>query len=396
MTTSLCPEAENRPEERLLLYALQAHLDSKKHSRLRSQAQEELDWDYVLESASRHGVMPLLYSSLSTVCPEAVPQAILPKLEEQWHANIAWNLLLTSELLKILSLFEAHGIVAVPYKGPTLAHLAYGHISRRQFIDLDILVDREHLPQAKDLLHSIGYGLYPPMSPSRESAFLRSQYHYGFVEPVKKVLVEMHCEITPSYLSVPLNLQKLRSRLRRRRLAGQEIYSLPPEELLLIICVHAAKHFWGCLSWICDAAAMIAAHPEMNWQYLMDLAEALGAKRMLFLGLFLANAILEVPLSGDLRQTVEYDPVVRSLARRVQHRLFPDNRHPPSIQDNFSFFLQIKECWRDKIRYCLHIAFTPSVDDWASMALLPAFSCLYYPIRPFRLLSRYRKSVLVY
>jgi len=344
----------------------------------------------LLKSASRHGVMPLLYSSLSAFCPEAVPKAIMAKLKEQWRNNIAWNLLQTSELLTILSLFEAQGIVAVPFKGPALAALVYGDISMRQFVDIDILVDRKHLPPAKELLHSLGYRLYPPMSPARESAFLRSQFHYGFANPANEVLVELHCEITPEYLSFPLNLQKLRPRLERRTLAGKEIFNLPPEELLLIICVHAAKHFWERLGWICDTATMISAHPSMNWRNLTDLAGRLGAKRMLFLGLFLANALLGASIPKDLGQTVESEPGVRSLARQIRQRLFADINHPPSILDNIFFFLKIRERWRDKIRYCLHTAFTPSVEDWTFVALPPVLCFLYYPIRPLRLLSKYR------
>jgi len=37
-------------------------------------------------------------------------------------------------LLKLLDLFENHGIPAVPFKGPVLASSIYGDLSLRQFL----------------------------------------------------------------------------------------------------------------------------------------------------------------------------------------------------------------------------------------------------------------------
>ena len=100
----------------------------------------------------RHGLVSLLYYQLSTICPESVPGALLNRLKTRFQANLAHNLFLTAELLKLLSLFENHGIPAVPFKGPVLASSVYGNLSLREFSDLDILIHREDFNKAKDLL----------------------------------------------------------------------------------------------------------------------------------------------------------------------------------------------------------------------------------------------------
>ena len=56
-------------------------------------------------------------------------------------------MLLTSELIKIMKLLEENDIKAIAFKGPTLAQLAYGDVTLRQYVDLDLLVelDLEHI-----------------------------------------------------------------------------------------------------------------------------------------------------------------------------------------------------------------------------------------------------------
>src|SRR5256886_10494233 len=73
--------------------------------------------------------------------------------------------------------FAAAGIAAVPVKGPTLAALAYGDLARRESFDLDILVRRQDVAPAADLLRSLDYRADQVLSPGAEAARLATQYH---------------------------------------------------------------------------------------------------------------------------------------------------------------------------------------------------------------------------
>ena len=41
------------------------------------------------------------------------------------------------------------------------------------------------------------------------------------------------------------------------RLEEQEVRTLSAEDLLLALCVHASKHAWMRLGWICDIAGVV-------------------------------------------------------------------------------------------------------------------------------------------
>ena len=76
-----------RPEIELLLCCARVHLDSERAERMRELLQRNIDWEYLLRMATRHGMMPLLYWHLKAHCADAVPQEILDQLRDYSIAN---------------------------------------------------------------------------------------------------------------------------------------------------------------------------------------------------------------------------------------------------------------------------------------------------------------------
>jgi hypothetical protein len=93
--------------------------------------------------------MPLLYWNLHAVCPAAVPATTLDQLKRYFHTITLRNMFLVRELSTLLSMLDAHGIPAIPYKGPVLATSVYGNLALRQFRDLDVLLRAQDAARAK-------------------------------------------------------------------------------------------------------------------------------------------------------------------------------------------------------------------------------------------------------
>src|ERR1700681_771944 len=96
-----------------------------------------LDWDHLLDLAHKHSVASLLCATLldADVAP---PAAILTRLRRSVQGIARFNLALSRELVRLLSLFEWNGIEVLPLKGPTLTRILYGNLSLRTFADLDL------------------------------------------------------------------------------------------------------------------------------------------------------------------------------------------------------------------------------------------------------------------
>src|SRR5215207_3982314 len=323
MIRSDTPRLHARPEVELLLLCAQTRTNSETAARIETLVQESINWNYLLETAQEHGVMPLLYWNLNTTCPESVPRATLDQLRTYFRKNSQRNVFMAGKLLRLLSLFETHGISAVPFKGPALAATVYGNLAlRRQSVDLDILVRKQDVLKAKDLLLAQGYWPEEKWTRQQEAVLLQRSHEYTFVHDDDKVKVEVHWRITSKYFSFPLDSERLWERLRPSSLAGEEVMVFSPEDLLLILCVHGTVHLWQELELICGVAELIGANRELDWQQIMEEAKELGGERMLLLGLFLASDLLGAPLPDEVLQRVRTDRSVKALAAQVRERLF--------------------------------------------------------------------------
>jgi len=382
------PREGPRPEVEALICAGQVGCESEKAARLWRLLQGEFDWDYLLSLARPHGMLPLLYRSVQTTCADAVTGDILDQLREHFQRTTQRNLFLTGELLKILGLFTAHQVSAIPFKGPTLAALAYGDVGLREFSDLDILIRKQDVSRAKELLVSCGYQPQVTLTAAQEAAFLRSENALLFSRDDIQSIVELHWELTPRYLSSRLDQNHLWERLELTSPAGQGIFTLAPEHLLHFLCVHGAKHGWDCLGWICDVARLVNAHRGLDWGLVLAQARKQGDERMLLVGLSLAGDLLGAAVPATVSEAIEADSVAKALARMIYQRYLYSPDRPQGIVELGLFHLKAKERLRDKVRYCLHALITPSVADWEFLPLPGALSFLYFLLRPIRLLRK--------
>jgi hypothetical protein len=365
-------------------------MDPENAARIRNLTGEALDWSHLLRLAAAHGLMPLLYWHLNSTCPESVPPSVLEELRDRFRANSHRNLAHAAELLELLKLFEDHGIPAIPYKGPVLAASVFGNLALRQFIDLDILVPKSRVHEARDLLLARGYRPgEPPMTGRQEASLIESGHELGQVHPTKQIGAEIQWEIVPRYMAVPIDLEQFRQRLVRVPFARTTVPGFAPEDLLLILCVHGTNHCWQRLDWVCGVSELIRRHPEIDWRQMMERAETLGCRRMLLLGLFLAADLLGPELPAGLLENIRDDRTVRSLGNQVRGCLFDLPVVPRALFATAWFHLRTRERARDWIRFTFRLATTLTPSDRQVADLPVTLHFLYYPIRLVRLVVKH-------
>lgn len=348
-----------RPEGELLLCCARTHLDTTIRQRIQALVQQDIDWTYLIRTAGKNGVIQLLYRSLNATCPQAVPKTSLNQLRGFFSANARHNLLLTTELLKLLHLFKEHGIPAIPYKGPVLAASVYGKLSLRQFSDLDILVRERDFVKTGELLISQGYQLGQ-----------KFDWEESFVHSDSKVEVDIHKGFTPSYFPLPINFECLWQNLEPVSLLETTVVSFSPEDLLLVLCVQVAKDCWERqeqleqLAKVCDIAELLHARQALDWGRVMEQASQLGCVRILFFSLFLARDLLSAPLPEFVLLKIQADSVVKVLAAQVCNHLFQEaddalgNSQKPLFHfsfriERFIFYFRMRERLQHKIQYIL-------------------------------------------
>jgi hypothetical protein len=382
-----------RPEDQILVCVGRRSLDLAAAANLRQLLRTDVDWNYLLLMAERHRLVASLHYHLVNECPDAIPAKVSSTLEKLTQENTRSNLLLTGELLKIIELFEAHGIAAVPFKGPTLALWAYGDVGRREFGDLDILVRKHDVPAVRKLLVGNGFTPRPELSAAQQAAKLRFDCSHNFANE-KNIWLDVHWDFVVPSAAVQIDTDKLLDRLQPIPVNRKVLKTVSVEDLLLILCLHGFTHFWERLGWIADVAALIDSQEKIDWPLLVKNADRMGSPRMISLGLYLAKSLLGAAVPADVWSTAAADVTVVALADQVQRGLFIEGTERAGILNELRLNLAMKEGKRDKLTSCIRLLATPRVDDWKLLPLPGSLFFLYYALRPFRLTGKYAAKLL--
>ncbi len=381
------------PEIELLVCCARPQRDAKTVARMTELCAVDLNWDFLFETAWAHGMLPLLYARLYETCAGAVPEQEMLRLRAHFQENARRNLFLTSELHALLKLFSTHDLRALAYKGPALASSVYGNLTLRQFCDIDILVPRGDVKRAKALLIERGYDTRSRMNDMEERIFIQSECEEPFARRESGHIVELQWAITSSDFSCPLSVESLWERRTQVDLIGTTVDAPRPEELMLILCVHGAKHFWSRLEWICGIAEMARPERELDWDQVLQNATQAGCRRMLFLGLHLAREVLKADLPLHVVREMNEETWAVAMSKQVRARLFrPDAGESAdafeTVWEKAGFPLQARERMRDKVSYLVRRTVVPSREDWAALPL-PIPRAFFYGWRPLRLAGKY-------
>ncbi len=335
-----------RPEQRVLLWCAHAGSEAEKRPFLKNLLAAELDWDYLLSQGSDHALLCLLWRSLKGT-ENQVPGRVLDRLREYHRFSLFRSIQLTRKLFEILELARRNGVRVLPFKGPPLAVLLYGEMALRPTSDLDLLVSPGDLETLGRALLEAGHqadesNLGSPTTPSRKKLL-----HWSFFDH-DGVRVEVHWAFSQPDLGFRFSLEELWKGSRGVYLAGRQVPFPGPQQLLMVLCVHLAKHRWNGLRWLRDIANAVNRE-QLDWEGLLVASNGQGAGRMLLPSLILARDLLgarvpdQVP-TDDLRS--------RILAAWARSLLFSD----PSLLSGFREHLlavALRRHFPDKLRYLL-------------------------------------------
>ena len=204
----------------------------------------ESDWTVLMDAAFDHGILPLLHRHLNALAqrhPSVVPEWVLEQLRTAHQELAARSLMLTAELVRVVTALAGASIPALPYKGPTLAALVYGDVALRQFIDLDILVSLREFDAARDTMALLGYAPEHAMSATRARRFSSTGHEESFVSQTARV--ELQWRLADAYYGAKVSFDDMWPGRRSMTFAGTDVMTLGAEDLLLALCVTAIRTF---------------------------------------------------------------------------------------------------------------------------------------------------------
>jgi hypothetical protein len=331
---------------------------------------------------------PILYEGIISEAQDLVTPSQQQLLRETAHFAARNSMTLVRELLSVYQRFESASIPVVPYKGPVLAWLGYGSFARREYVDLDFVVEQRYIPEAAALLQTAGY---LPLFDLREAhagqhGFAPGQY--SFLSGEQGIQVELHTERTLRYFPKPLDFERVYSRLMNVEISGRHLRTFSVEDSLVMLSVHGAKHFWERLLWILDIGQLITVN-EVDWELLTVIAAQMESTRVLLLGLYIAHDLLGASLPPSVLEKASSDHQVRWLAAKVREQYAGISDPSVGVWPRAKFRFLSRDGIRQGVGHMLRLAMSPTESDREIVRLPHAFTPLYMLVRPWRLLREY-------
>jgi len=420
--------------------------DERHADRIRQILSRPLNWERMLSLVDHHRVVPQVYGELSALS-HLVPAQQLDALRLRYQDNARKALWFTGELVRILSHLESVGIKALPYKGPVLAETLYGEVTQRQFGDLDVLILPADVPKAKTALLDLGYKLGIELAPLEEHAYIETAYvetgyEYSFSAAYGSNLLELQWRIVPRFYSINFDVTGFFERAdeiilggrdcvatqqplkkwtevspnsreaaqecsprrkpwvesgtapspsgakdQMRHSLGRPMRTLRAQDLLLVLCVHAAKHVWVQLSWLCDIAQLAKSRP-LDWNAIQDDARRLGIERIVSLNLLLAHKLLGSELPPAIQNRLPEDPLTTVLADEILRVIERSVHYDTESIPYFRLMMRLRERWQDRARFLWRLTLTPGMSEWSAVRLPKPLQPLYRLVRLSRLAKR--------
>lgn len=336
-------------------------------------------------------MLPLAYRRLNETAGAIIPEYALQELKLAYEQNAARNLILTNELAQMTQALDENGIQSIAYKGPVLAVLAYGDTALRRFVDLDLMVRRENVQRAAEVLATRGYHPAKNLTSDQEALLLQTQHNLQFVSD-SRVVVELHWQVSSQLFASSVTAEELWNNLETIGVSGFPVKSFSIEDLLFSLCVHGSRHLWERLAWIADIAHLLEVRPEIDWSALVARARMANAERMFLLGLYLASDLLHSQLPDIVSKKISQDKVIVQLANTITATLFdgPEPHQATTLQI-LAYNLRVRRGLRSRLQYFL-FTLAPTERDVSLFTVPARWRLAYYLLRPFRILAKRREA----
>lgn len=268
-------------------------------------ARRPIDWTRFVALAEAARLGPIAYGALKR-SPEGIPPDSLEALRNLYMATAAANLRQMHRLGDVLRRFAERSITVMVLKGMALVALVYIDPGLRPMLDIDLLVHRDDLRRAADVLDELG--ITPPENlPYTEEEYERRFHHWApRTASDGSLALEIHHDLVPPDGQIRVAINDLWDRAQAATLAGKQILTPSAADLLLNLCLNAMRDFYRYplffLADISRAARCLAS--QVDWRQLAETARQWNASREVYCQLSLTQKLLPAGIPVEVLENL--------------------------------------------------------------------------------------------
>lgn len=279
------------------------------------------DWERLLTSAYAHGVYPLVTKYLKTI--PAIPLEVKDQLKMTNLQIARQNMMMTSELIRIMKLLESHGIRALALKGPVLSQIIHGDVTTRQYTDIDILVAPDLLYITTKILCENRYIYEYDVKFTKNIALLKATKDLTLTDKKTNISVELHWRLFSGRLFRKSNSNIFFESKQSFRINNHDILTINDEVLYLYLLLHGSKHLWERLEWIVDIDRLARAK-NYDWNSLEKISKKMEILPMVLLGCSVTHRLCNTPFPESLMEQIHNDKSIKNATQIIIEQLSKD------------------------------------------------------------------------
>ncbi len=353
-----------------------------------------LDINTLIGLANQHGILPLVYKTLKKLLQSDSASDInygvlLADLKSAYTQIAQRNMLMSAELIRIMKLLEENDINALAFKGPALSQLAYGDITLRQYVDLDILVKRKDIYTIDKLLKDKSYQRVYALSTSQEKVWIKHAKDIGFYHPKSNVHLEMHWALLENDYPMQLDLDDIWKNKQEIDINGKKIKTFGTEDLLLYLCIHGSIHLYERIEWVKDIDLLVQSQ-DIDWEIVNQKVNDSGFKTMFYLGLHLSNTLFKTKLPKFILEHISQEKKLVTITTYILNSWQSQTLDTMNgIIQQAHIKLKLFPGFKEKINYLHKIILKPTFNEYWFVDLPKGLYWGYYLVRPYLLLKKY-------
>lgn len=264
-------------------------------------SERAINWSHLFELTEQHLVAPLVYKNLQA-CVEAQDLPIPAPILQHFKANAIENTIhqkrRRQKLRMLLGYLEAEGMGVMLVKGIALTALVYQAAWYTCPDDIDLLLDRPKAKVRRD-----------------QRAAIAAYAAHGI-----ECDAFVHHDLNMNGI-LPVDFARIWRDAQQLSFDGYPVYMMAPEDMLVTLCISSARKRYFRLKAMFDIAETVAAYPTLNWQLVVEKAQAYDVALIVYTALYLTQRYLGLSLPASLLADLQVDPLrawlIQQLCRRM-------------------------------------------------------------------------------
>jgi len=200
-----------------------------------------LNWNLVMMLAARNRTVSFLHNAIKVLgVADRLPPPLVTHLRQEFLLNYQRNMAFEEEVKQLLEAFQRADLPVIVMRGVMMSDKVFGNPALRTSNDIDILIRPGNLPRVKEVVRELDFDTDPR---SLEDEFYEKHHlHLPFLKKERLVLLEIHWSYDHKYTPFNVDTEETFRCARRDEYQGVPTLELGPEDLLVMLCLHAFKH----------------------------------------------------------------------------------------------------------------------------------------------------------